>query len=75
MSKPVLVTTDVACVFIVQAREQDKTAATLKAAREHIYYLAKIGVLTRYGGSKRNAALWDLRELAKPYRKITLVNP
>lgn len=72
MSKPVLVDTDTACVFIIRAREQDKTVASMKAARKHVYYLARVGKLTRYGG--RQSALWDLKELARPYRKITVVS-
>lgn len=73
MSKPVLVDTETACVFIVQARGWEKTRATMKRASDHINYLAKSGQLTRHGGSKRGQARWDLKELARPYRKITIV--
>ena len=74
-SKPVLVTTDVAATFIVRCRNQDVNAVTLKAARERVYYLAKQGMITKHGGATRGQALWDLRELAEPYKSsVTIVD-
>lgn len=75
VSKPALVDTDTACVFIIRVREQHKTDETMTAARQHVYYLAKTGRLTRHGGSKRGQARWDLRELARPYRNTVIVTP
>ncbi len=74
--KPFLVTTDVAATFIVKCKRQEVNAVTLKAARERVYYLAKQGVITRHGIPKRGQSLWDLRELAEPYRQgCTVVLP
>lgn len=71
--KPVLVTTDVAATFIVKCKNQEATTDNVRAAREHIYYLAKQGQLTRHGGSARGKALWDLHELVRPYRSTWTV--
>jgi len=50
-------------------------AVTLKAARERVYYLAKQGMITKHGGATRGQALWDLRELAEPYKSsVTIVD-
>jgi len=73
VAEPFLVTTDVASTFIVKCKNQEVTPANLKAARERIYYLAKTGVLTRHGGGKRGQGLWDLHELARPYRHTTTI--
>lgn len=73
MNKPILIPTDVACAFILGCRNQQTNADTLAKAREHIYNLAKNGKLTRHGTPKRGGALWDLRELAKPYRNTTII--
>lgn len=73
MPKPFLITTDVASTFIVRCRNQEVTPENTKAARERIYYLAKQGALTRHGEAKRGRALWDLHELAKPYRHTTII--
>jgi len=73
MPKPFLITTDVAATFIVRCKNQETTPANLKAARERVYYLAKHAVLTRHGGGKRGQALWDLHELAEPYRQTTII--
>jgi len=72
MTNPILIPTDVAAAFIVSCRGQVKNADTLAKAREHIYYLAKNDKLTRHGEPKRNGALWDLRELAKPFASTTI---
>lgn len=60
---PVLVDTETAAAFIVTLRGCSNSAATA-----HVYYLAKCGRITRYGGRGRGNARWDLRELAEPYR-------
>lgn len=73
MSKPFLVSTDVAATFIVRCKGDEITAVTLKAAREHIYYAAKKGYITRHGNPKRGQALWDLHELVRPYRQTTII--
>lgn len=70
---PMLVTTEVAATFIVRCRNQQATPDNLKAAREHVYYLAKKGDITRHGNPKRGQALWDLHELVKPYRHTTII--
>lgn len=73
--KPCLVPTDVAATFIVRCRNQELTPANIKAARDHIYYLAKQDRITRYGEAKRGQSLWDLHELAAPYaRTVTVVD-
>lgn len=66
---PTLVDTETACVFLIRMRKQDKNERTMLASKQHIFYLARIGKLTRYGGSTPKSALWDLKELARPYRK------
>lgn len=73
VSEPFLVTTDVASTFIVKCRNQEVTPATLKAARDHVYYAAKQGYITRHGNPKRGKALWDLHELVRPYRQTTII--
>lgn len=73
MAKPFLVPTDVASTFIVRCRNQEVTQDTIKAAREHIYYAAKQGYITRHGGPQRGRALWDLHELVRPYRQTIIV--
>lgn len=64
-----LVDTETACVFLIRMRKQEKTEKTMLAAKQSIFYLARVGKLTRHGGSTPNSALWDLKELARPYRK------
>jgi hypothetical protein len=71
--KPLLVSTDVAATFIVRCRDEELTAETLRSARDHIYYAAKKGYITRHGNPKRGQALWDLHELVKPYRQTTQI--
>ena len=73
MSRPVLVTTDVAAAFIARCKNQEVNAVTLKAARERVYYLAKRGEITKHGGTTRGRALWDLHELARPYSSSVTV--
>lgn len=64
-----LIDTETACVFLIRMRKQEKNPRTMLAARQHIFYLARAGKLTRHGDSTPKSALWDLKELARPYRK------
>lgn len=74
--KPVLLTTDIAAMFLVRVcKNQPLTPENVKAARERIYYLAKAGLITRHGQAKRGQALWDLHELSAPYTaSVTIVD-
>lgn len=74
--RPVLVSTEEAVIFLLMCQNKARTPEAMKATREHIYYLAKTGTLTRHGAAKRGQALWDLKELVKPYgRNTTLLLP
>lgn len=64
---PTLVDTEAACLFLVRMRKQEKSPKTMLAARQAIFYLARVGKLTRHGGRAPNSARWDLKELARPY--------
>lgn len=72
-SRVILVPTDIAALFVARCRHQQPTQDQIRAAREHVYYLAKQGKLTRHGAPKRGRALWDLVELAEPYRQGTTI--
>lgn len=65
--------TPVAAYFICRCRNNSTTPENIKAATDHIYYLAKQGTITRHGQPKRGQALWDLVELARPYSAGTTV--
>lgn len=67
-SEPILIDTATAVVFILKMRGQTKNPETARSARKHIYHLAECGKLTNHGAGRGGKALWDLRELAKPYR-------
>jgi hypothetical protein len=72
LSNPrILVTTDIAAVFIISgAATEDK----LRAAKNRIRHLSKQGRITNYGGATR-AARWDLYELARAQGGQTTILP
>lgn len=61
MSKsPILLGTPHAITLVVG---NDPSRERRKAIGLRIYYAARHGMLTRYGGPKRGKGLWDLREV------------
>ena len=62
---PILVTTDVAAVFVARCLKETAGPDDVKRARFMVYNWAKVGRIEKHGGDKRGQARWDLHDLAR----------